>query len=432
MKRFGALLLSLAIIASLTACGPFQSDMLESEEQTTTEETTSAEGTEATTMVELPDRYSGRQTCYKTIANDEKPELVKVSFSGECDGNIKAHASVGDLYGIDVLHSGVVGLVGSPIELTYDNVREPEIGFIYDREQLRGVPEKNLIMLHYNENDQFYDTVENAKLDTEKCTVSARVKEEGVYLLADAYQWYSCWGMDVSKYVYDSDPTAYKTDWERELDTGSIMELADKQWAVDNAPDFHVSTPEELASVVYYVNGVNKDGQQVNITLEDDIDLTGYDWKPIGWTNAGTHQFSGTVDGRNHNINGMKINVDYEDCGFIGYGLDVVMKDISFTNADVSGTAEMPCLASITSNASTTPSQLTSPLMTFSCGTANASRFADSLLPPFVPRTTVSPPLTSSLKSSSSTSLEVVTETPPFFHAFSQSSLPFTRLSTAT
>ena len=106
-------------------------------------------------------------------------------------------------------------------------------------------------MLHYSEDDQFYNTVENAVLDTEKCVVSARVSEPGVYLLADAYQWYSCWGMDVSKYKYDADKSAYATDWERECDTGSIMELADKQWAKDNAPDFRVSTPEQLASVVY-------------------------------------------------------------------------------------------------------------------------------------------------------------------------------------
>ena len=60
---------------------------------------------------------------------------------------------------------------------------------------------------------------------------------------------------------------------------------------------------------------------------------------PIGWSNAGDHRFSGEVDGKGHNINGMKIALDYEDCGFIGYGTDVVMHDISFTNADVSGTA---------------------------------------------------------------------------------------------
>ncbi|MBP5361995.1 MAG: hypothetical protein J6Y71_03060 [Ruminococcus sp.] len=336
MKRFSILLLAFAVTASLTACGPAAliDEVVEEKTIVSTQEIT-----EQTTADDLPGRFEGRQTCFKTIANSEKPELVKIRFSGECDENIKKHASVSDLYGVDYLHSGVVGLVGSPIDVSYDEqIKQPELSFIYDKEQLRGVPEKNLIVLHYNENDQFYDTIEKFDLDTANCIVSVKLKEDGVYLLADAFQWYGAWGMDVSKYAYDSDPTSYETDWEREWDTGSIMELADKQWAIDNAPNFHVSTPEELASVVYYVNGLNKDGSQVSITLENDIDLTGYDWKPIGWTSSSSHQFSGTVDGKNHNINGMKIAVEYEDCGFIGYGLDVVMRDISFTNADVSST----------------------------------------------------------------------------------------------
>lgn len=104
-----------------------------------------------------------------------------------------------------------------------------------------------------------------------------------------------------------SDPGEYPTDWERECDTGSIMELAYKEWAEENALVFYVSDASELASAVWYVNGVNED-DFISIYLEDDIDLTGYDWKPMGWTNAGTkHQFSGIVNGQGHTINGMTI-----------------------------------------------------------------------------------------------------------------------------
>ncbi|MDO4862687.1 MAG: hypothetical protein Q4A05_00850, partial [Ruminococcus sp.] len=120
---------------------------------------------------------------------------------------------------------------------------------------------------------------------------------------------------------------------------GSIMELADKQWAVDNAPDFRVSTPEQLASVVYYVNGVNKDDASVSVTLEDDIDLKGYDWEPMGWYNASNHAFSGTVDGKGHTIRGMNIDLGYQNCGFIGYGLNTYVKDIRFEECYVRGTA---------------------------------------------------------------------------------------------
>ncbi|MCR5015419.1 MAG: hypothetical protein K6A75_02465 [Ruminococcus sp.] len=337
MRRLGALLTALAFTASLTACGPFQSDMIEDYEPETIAEPASEEETEAE---QTTGRYDSRQVCYKTLGNSEKPEVYKIRFSGLCDDNIKKHATVRDLYGVDYISSGTVGLVGSPIEVTFEDcVREPEIAFMYAEKELRGVPEDNLIMLHINADNGSFDTVKKAELDTENDLVSAHIKEQGTYLLVDAYQWYEAWGEDTSKYAYDADPTAYKTDWERECDTGDIMKLADKQWAKENAPDFRVSTAEELASVVYYVNGVNKDGAPVTITLEDNIDLTGYNWKPIGWYNASDHYFSGEVDGKGHTINGMRIKCGYEDCGFIGYGLNVVMHDISFTNADVLGTA---------------------------------------------------------------------------------------------
>lgn len=280
-----------------------------------------------------------RQTYTKAIDRGEKPEVAAVHLSCVCDGDISEKVSISDLYNVNVLHSGVVGLVGVPIKLTYDDsLSETKLYFIYDADELRGIPPKNFIMLHYNEESQFYDTVENFVLNEDEHTVSADISEGGVYLLADAYQWYDCWGLDVSEYAYDKHPEDHPTDWERECDTGSIMELANKAWAMENAPEFHISDAAELASVVWYVNGVCEDGI-VAVFLENDIDLTGYDWKSMGWTNVGTkHQFSGLVDGQGHTINGMTINSGYEDTGFIGYGLGASVKDISFTNADVSST----------------------------------------------------------------------------------------------
>ena len=112
------------------------------------------------------------------------------------------------------------------------------------------------------------------------------------------------------------------------------MELADKQWAYDNAPEFHVFNAEELASVVYYVNAFSDGSETYSIYIEDDIDLEGYDWKPIGWTDMGNnHCFRGLVDGKGHTINGMRIVEQKAQAGFIGYGLFVEMKDISFTDA---------------------------------------------------------------------------------------------------
>ena len=288
----------------------------------------------------IPVDSSGRKYYSKEIHNSIKPEVTEVIFSAVCDSDLENETDISDLYGRDVLHSGLVGLMGSPVELSYGQVLHPEICFVYDENSLGPVPETNLVMLHYNEQDYFYDTVKAFSVDTDNNTVSAPINEGGVYMLADAYQWYACWGMDVSQYAYDSDPTQVASTWEKRGETGSIMELADKDWAVANAPDFYVTTAEELASVVYYVNSFS--GGYYQITLGNDIDLSGYDWMPIGWYGGGlgeSHPFYGTVDGNSHEIRGMKIDLGYEDCGFIGYGTDVTLKDISIVGADVSGTA---------------------------------------------------------------------------------------------
>ena len=144
-------------------------------------------------------------------------------------------------------------------------------------------------------------------------------------------------GIDPYQYLYGEGPGSAKCAWESAYDTGSIMALADKKWAEDNAPDFHVSTPEELASVVYYVNTTL--GVKVNVTIENDIDLTGYDWMPMGWSEfqKGTFYFSGTVDGGGHTIQGMHIDLGISQCAFIGYGCDTVVHDITFKDAYVHG-----------------------------------------------------------------------------------------------
>ena len=153
----------------------------------------------------------GRQTFTETVRLDKMPEVIKVEFSGKCTDDIKQHAEISDMSG-HVLHSGVVGRIGVPIELKYNGVDDPQISFYYDKNELRGVPEKNLILLYCLGENESYDTVESAKLDTEKCTVTAAAQGDGIYLLADAYQWYSAWGFDASEYAYEKDKSSYSTD----------------------------------------------------------------------------------------------------------------------------------------------------------------------------------------------------------------------------
>lgn len=331
MKKTLSAILILAFTFSLSGClsARKHKDIIESHGSNDISVTT--ETIEETEEVEIGPNY---QTFIEELGNPAKPETVEVHLSGICRQDINDCVYVDDLYGIDYLHSGVGGLLGSPIDLDYNDVKNPELTFVYDPEQLGPIPEKNLILLHYSE-EGFYYTMESVT-DMENHTVTAKIKEGGVYLLADAYQWYVCWDIDVSDYEYEVDPTTYVSAWEREQDTGDILLLADIEWAIDNAPYFTVSTPEELASVVYYVNVYSNAG---SITFDADIDLTGYKWVPMGWTGpSGSYYFTGTIDGQGHTIKGMTIDgTGYYSVGFLGYSFSTDIKDLNFEDAYVSG-----------------------------------------------------------------------------------------------
>lgn len=344
MKSLKSLLAVLTALCLLTGCGSSaddgnggeeRSEHKSSETESSNDKDDDSESDEDSTDSE----ETKSKSCRKMIGTKKYPEVTAVIFTAESIGSLKDNSSVSESG--NVIHQGVVGRVGAPIELVFNKWVTPQkLTFCYDKDELRGIPEKNLIVLHYNEDDAFYDTVEGSVLDTDACTIECEVSEEGAYLLADAYQWYACWGADVSEYAYDIDVTAYGSDWERKYDTGDIMDIADKDWAADTAPYFNVSTPEQLAGAVWYVNAVMDydNGDGVCITLTSDIDLSDYDWVPMGWYDGGTsHAFSGTIDGGGHTVTGMHIGPGYDDSGFIGYGLSTYVTDIAFRDCSVNG-----------------------------------------------------------------------------------------------
>lgn len=286
----------------------------------------------------IQEKFAEAQRVVVDVYSDEKPEVKAVALYGITFDDLANHVYILALAGYDYYYNQTSGILGSPVDIGFDDVDKPSLAFWYSEEDLRGVPERNIMMLHYSEEEQQYFVMDEAVLDTDMNTITADIEEEGVYVLVDAYQWLKAMGKDASDYKYDFDPTAFDSDWERECNTGSIMELADKKWAVANAPFFEVSTVEELASAVYYINAFSDTWHYYSITLKNDIDLTGYDWVPCGWYGrTGDHPFIGTIDGQGHTINGMRIDAGYLDAGFLGWGYEIEMKDISFTNAYVCG-----------------------------------------------------------------------------------------------
>lgn len=342
MKK--ALILTAALMLALAGCGPAEtrdeiSERDREEIVEATEAPTAAEETKAEDKEDDDDEIRVRG-CSFEINCTEKPEVSKIDVIAKCSKDAIRGTDVTDLYGKHVIHSGVVGLIGAPVEVEYSpEVGKPRLCFHYEPDKLRGVPEKNLIGLCYGANEDYYEIMD-VKLDTDAHTVTMKADEPGVYMLVDAYQWLGCWGYDVSEYEYDSNPASYDSDWERSCDTGSIMELADKEWAFGSGQSFSVTTPQELASVVYYVNA-NTDNKSITVSIDADIDLAGYDWRPMGWTKAGVScPFSGRINGNGHTIYNMTMHCGGEnDIGFIGYGLQTEVNDINFVNAKVEGGA---------------------------------------------------------------------------------------------
>lgn len=122
------------------------------------------------------------------LRRSDEPNVLEVTVSGE-------NVTITDMLNIHILHTDVVGRFGSPVEV--EGAEENSvITFRVDRRNMKNVPMQNLIVLHYNEEDAWYDELPS-KVDETACTVSAQTDGDGCYLLADLYEWYNVWGFPV-------------------------------------------------------------------------------------------------------------------------------------------------------------------------------------------------------------------------------------------
>lgn len=127
--------------------------------------------------------------------------------------------------------------------------------------------------------------------------------------------------------------------WLEERDYGDIPYLADADYIEKSLIEgmFLVSTPEELASFNYYVN-TSPFGELLFMQLQNDIDLSGYHWAPMGWY-GGKYDcpFVCAVDGNGYSIKNMTIDYNDGSVGFIGWETGCSVCNITFENASVSG-----------------------------------------------------------------------------------------------
>ena len=118
--------------------------------------------------------------------------------------------------------------------------------------------------------------------------------------------------------------------------TVSLAAAKDPGYTIEDDGSYTVTSADGLMTVAELVNGGKTD---INITLGENIDLTGKGWMPIG-TNY-EKRYKGTFDGRGHTIKGLTVTTNDQFVGLFGY-LDkagtvknVVMEGIQITSNHV-------------------------------------------------------------------------------------------------
>lgn len=129
------------------------------------------------------------------LSKTRAPYVLSVTVENANDPYIR------NMLDVHVLHTGVVGLFGCPVEVTADELESAVLTFEYDPDNMKSVPANNLIGLYYNEEENNYEEM-LGELDESSHTVTFEITREGSYMLVDAFEWLSVWGIDASEYSH--------------------------------------------------------------------------------------------------------------------------------------------------------------------------------------------------------------------------------------
>ena len=133
------------------------------------------------------------------------------------------------------------------------------------------------------------------------------------------------------------------TDWQAGGEytyTVSLAAAKDLGYTIESDGSYTVTSADGLMNVAELVNGGKND---INITLDKNIDLTGKDWTPIGTNYDNSYQ--GTFDGGGHTITGLTFTTNDKYAGLFGWlnsagtVKNVVMEGVQITNNHSSGFA---------------------------------------------------------------------------------------------
>lgn len=171
----------------------------------------------------------------------------------------------------------------------------------------------------------------------------------GRYVVGTKFDTQATTAMGQSVKIVSSDPSVVSVDgttltFEKTGDAtitftsqaGTIAPAATAQLVVKVTDiNYALSTPEDILNIKYNMAG--------DFTLENDIDMTGVDFTPIGVEgNSSVSKFTGTFDGKGHIIKGLKYdNADKGEVGFFSQTEGATITNLGIENAHFVGNANV-------------------------------------------------------------------------------------------
>lgn len=112
------------------------------------------------------------------------------------------------------------------------------------------------------------------------------------------------------------------------------------QWEKYSSATYIIKNADDLMN---FASKVNAGNSNINAILEADIDMSGYDWIPIGLSTdedvdaTSTKPFCGTFDGNGYKISNISIpeGTSYARAGLIGYAKNATIKNVLVENANL-------------------------------------------------------------------------------------------------
>ncbi len=195
MKKLLAAVIGLAILG-LSSCGSIDEDGSQSEAPGGSVDITSISEKDPPKLTsEIVDEIPAERTIELDLSDSKKPQVIKASLSGL----IGEGAVIRNVYGSDIISSGVVGLFGCPVNIELDG-ESGELSFEVNTYNMDNVPVDNLIVLCKNSdgNDDFVQVESSLSGNI----ITAKINRSDVYMLVDCYQWFSAWNMDAGEYAH--------------------------------------------------------------------------------------------------------------------------------------------------------------------------------------------------------------------------------------